>query len=292
MGSTLQIPSHSRLFTWPRFLTPTLYYFLSRCLAKTTMKLATVCKNKPNTLFSGGFCGFLRGVWRNVAGCLRGILVAFFSFLPIRCKSALNRKIRRGCRVKPAYPTPMHYCAASSNATHMHGREAEYVETIQLVTIHMVFGCFILWKRCQKKKLGDFDHNWWTTKKVKVFQAFEDPRHSIHCHIIASSDGKEMQFFETNQIQSGSQDIRHLFKAHYGFPLQNPIQARGEIQNWTRPHPKLKRACILIRAGINDRLFWRLKHAVFELSQCVSFFCPGLEFQWARFLVRFYYSAM
>ena len=48
--------------------------FLSRCLAKTTMKLATVCKNKPNTLFSGGFCGFLRAF----GGMLRGVCGAFW----------------------------------------------------------------------------------------------------------------------------------------------------------------------------------------------------------------------
>ena len=92
-------------------------YFLSRCPSKTTTELATMCKHKPKkTVF--WICGSLRvfvGVLRIFAGCLRGVLVVLFCFLQILCKSALNRKSRRGCGVRPAYPTPMHYSGSLKN---------------------------------------------------------------------------------------------------------------------------------------------------------------------------------
>ena len=52
-------------------------YFLFRCLAKTTAELATMCKRKPKTLFSGfaGVCGFLRAF----CGFLRDVCGAFWS---------------------------------------------------------------------------------------------------------------------------------------------------------------------------------------------------------------------
>ena len=51
------------------------YTFLSGCLAKTSAELATMCKHKPKTLFSG-----FAGVLRIFAGFLRGVLVALFLF--------------------------------------------------------------------------------------------------------------------------------------------------------------------------------------------------------------------
>ena len=57
----------------------------------------------------------------------------FFCFWQILCKSALNRKSRRGCGVRPAYPTPMHYSGSLKNATYMRGRGEEYVETFKII---------------------------------------------------------------------------------------------------------------------------------------------------------------
>ena len=110
-------------------------YFLSRCLSKTTTELATMCKHKPKTQFSGfaGVCGFLRafcGFLRDVCGAFWS---RFFVFLQILCKSALHRKSRRGCGVRPAYPTPMHYSGSLKNATYMRGRGEEYVETFKII---------------------------------------------------------------------------------------------------------------------------------------------------------------
>ena len=118
-------------------------YYLSRCLAKTTTELATMCKHKPKTMFSGfaGVCGFLR----IFAGCLQGVLVAFFVFLLILCESALKRKSRRGCGVRPAYPPPLHYYSGSLKNCYLHARETggKYDETnIQNYPISMVFGRF------------------------------------------------------------------------------------------------------------------------------------------------------
>ena len=124
-------------------------YFLSRCLSKTTTELATMCKHMPKTMFSGfaGECGFLR----IFAGCLRGVLVAFFCFLQILCKSALNKKSRRGCRVKPIYPTPMNYSGSLKN-WYLHAREmgGKYDETFKNYPISMVFGHFSFWWRSPK----------------------------------------------------------------------------------------------------------------------------------------------
>ena len=63
-----------------QFLTPILFFF--GCLAKASAELATMCKHKPKTLFSG-FAGVLRvfaGVLRIFAGFVRGVLVALFLF--------------------------------------------------------------------------------------------------------------------------------------------------------------------------------------------------------------------
>ena len=119
-------------------------YFLSRCLSKTTTELATMCKHKPKTQFSGfaGVCGVFAGVLRIFAGCLRGVLVAFFLFfLQILCKSALHRKSKRGCGVRPAYPTPMHYPGSLKNC-YLHARETggKYYETFKTIQFPWLLG--------------------------------------------------------------------------------------------------------------------------------------------------------
>ena len=129
-------------------------YSLSRCLAKTTAELATMCKHKPITMFSGfaGVCGFLQvffGFFWDVCG-------AFWSrfFLQILCQSALNRKSRRGCGVRPAYPTPMNYSGSLKNwylhAREMGGKYRKIWWNIQNYSISMVFGRFSFWWRSQK----------------------------------------------------------------------------------------------------------------------------------------------
>ena len=65
------------------------YTVLSGCLAKTSAELATMCKNKPKTLFSGfaGVCGFLRAF----CGILRDFCGAFWAgFFGFDGKSIVN----------------------------------------------------------------------------------------------------------------------------------------------------------------------------------------------------------
>ena len=105
------------------------YTFLYGCLAKTSAELATMCKHK--------FSGFA-GVLRIFAGFLRGVLVALFLFFCRFCaKSALNRKSRRGCGVRLAYPTLMHYSGSlkSCSLHNLHARDGEglYDETLKII---------------------------------------------------------------------------------------------------------------------------------------------------------------
>ena len=115
-------------------------YFLSRCLSKTTTELATtsMCKHKPKALFSGfadlqAFCGMFAGRFGRV----------FCFFLQILCKSALHRKSRRGCGIRPAYPTTMHYSGSLKNC-YLHARETggQYYETFKTIQFPWVFGRF------------------------------------------------------------------------------------------------------------------------------------------------------
>jgi len=124
-------------------------YFLSRCLSKTTTELATMCKHKPKTQFSGfaGVCGFLRaffGFLRDVCGVFWS---RFFVFLQILCKSALHRKSKRGCGVRPAYPTPMQPQKLLLTCA---GDRRKILWNIQNYPISMVFGRFNFWWRSQK----------------------------------------------------------------------------------------------------------------------------------------------
>ena len=118
-------------------------YFLSRCLSKTTTELATMCKHKPKKKVFW-ICGSLRvfaGVLRIFAGCLRGVLVVILCFLQILCKSALHRKSRRGCGVRPAYPTPMHYSGSLKNS-YLHARETggKNYETFKIIQFPWFLG--------------------------------------------------------------------------------------------------------------------------------------------------------
>ena len=130
-------------------------YFLSRCLSKTTTELAAMCKHKPkNPVF--WICGSLRvfaGVLRIFAGCLRGVLVVFFCFLQILCKSALHRKSRRGCGVRPAYPTPMHY-SGSLKKSYLHARETggKYHETFKIIQFPWFLGVSVFDDDSKKKQ--------------------------------------------------------------------------------------------------------------------------------------------
>ena len=65
-------------------------YYLSRCLAKTTTELATMCKHKPKTMFSGfaGVCGFLRVF----CGMFAGRFGRFFCFFADSVRKCFEEK--------------------------------------------------------------------------------------------------------------------------------------------------------------------------------------------------------
>ena len=157
-GSTLN-PGHSCLFTWVRFLTPiltTVVYCLSRCLAKTTTELATtsMCKHKPKTLFSGfadlqAFCGMFAGRF--------GRLFLFLAYSVQKCFEQKNN--RRGCGVRPAYPTPMHYSGLKNCYLHARERGGKYDETFKIIKFPWFLSVSVFWWRSQQK-LGGSDHNW------------------------------------------------------------------------------------------------------------------------------------
>ena len=160
MGSTLN-PGHSCFFTGMQFLTPILF-FLFGCLAKASAELATsvkLCKHKPKTLFSGfagvcgrfaGFCGRFADFCGIFAGCFGRVVFVFCRFC---AKSALNRTSRRGCGVRPAYPTLMHYSGSLKNCylhnLHARDREGLWWNT-QNYPISMVFVRFSFWWRSPK----------------------------------------------------------------------------------------------------------------------------------------------
>ena len=110
-----------------QFLTP--IFFLSGCLAKTSAEVATMGKHKPKTLFSG-----FAGVLRIFAGRFGRVVFVFCRFC---AKSALNRTSRRGCGVRPAYPTLMHYSGSLKNCSlhslHARDREGLYDETLKII---------------------------------------------------------------------------------------------------------------------------------------------------------------
>ena len=137
-------------------------YFLSRCLAKTTAALATMCKHKPkNPVFLdlrvfACFCGR----FADFCGCLRGVLVALFYFLQILCKSALNRKV--GGVAESDLQTQLQWTtlAASNIDTYMRGRwEENYIdETFKIIQFPWFLGVSVF--DDDPKKLGGSDDNW------------------------------------------------------------------------------------------------------------------------------------
>ena len=138
-------PCHSRLFTWVWFLTPTLLFFKSRCLAKTTTKLGMVYRVQKQTKHPVFWiCGPLRAFCGFLAGCLPGVLVGFLVFCGFGAKVLWTGRSRGGCGVRPACPTTVHYCAASRNATYMRGRGEEYVETFKMLQFPWFLGVSVL----------------------------------------------------------------------------------------------------------------------------------------------------
>ena len=139
------------------------YYFfiLFRCLAKTTTELATMCKHKPKTMLSGfaGVCWFLRAFWGFLRDVCGAVWSRFFAFCRFCAKVLLNRKSRRACRVRPAYPTPMHYSGSLKNC-YLHARDTggKSDETFKIIQAPLFFGISVF--NDYPKKLGGFDHNW------------------------------------------------------------------------------------------------------------------------------------
>ena len=68
----------------------------------------------------------------------------FLFFLQILCKSALHRKSKRGCGVRPAYPTPMHY-SGSLKKCYLRARETggKYYETFKTIQCPWLLGVSI-----------------------------------------------------------------------------------------------------------------------------------------------------
>ena len=130
-------------------------YFLSRCLSKTTTELATMCKHKPKTQFSG-----FAGVLRIFAGCLRGVLVAFFFVFCRFCAKVLCTE-----KVGGVAESDLHtqlQCttlAASKIATYMHRRREEHIMKHSKLSNFHGFWAFQFLMTIPKK-LGGFNHNW------------------------------------------------------------------------------------------------------------------------------------
>ena len=102
-------------------------YFLSRCHSKSTTELATMCKHKLKTQFSGfaGVCGFLRAF----CGFLRDVCGAFWSWFCVFCRFCA--KVLCTEKVGGVAESDLHtqlQCttlAASKIATYMRGRREE-----------------------------------------------------------------------------------------------------------------------------------------------------------------------
>ena len=133
------LKSRSLLLVYRDAISDSYTFFLSGCLAKTSAELATMCKHKPKTLFSGfaGVCGFC-GRFADFCGIFAGRFGrVVFVFCRFCAKSALNRTSRRGCGVRPAYPTLMHYSGSLKNcylhSLHARDREGLYDETLKII---------------------------------------------------------------------------------------------------------------------------------------------------------------
>ena len=136
-------------------------YFLSRCLAQTTAELATMCKHKPKTLFSGfaGVCGFLRAF----CGFLWDVCGAFWSRLFIFCR--FRAKVLWTEKVGGVAESDLHTqlqwttLAASKIDTYMRGRwEENMMKHSKLSNFHGFWAFQFL--MTIPKKLGGSDDNW------------------------------------------------------------------------------------------------------------------------------------
>ena len=137
-------------------------YFLSRCLSKTTTELATMCKHKPKTQFSGfaGVCGFLRAF----CGFLRDVCGAFWSrFFVFFCRFCA--KVLCTEKVSGVAESDLHtqlQCttlAASKIAIYMRGRREENIMKHSKLSNFHGFWAFQFLMTIPKK-LGGFNHNW------------------------------------------------------------------------------------------------------------------------------------
>ena len=81
-----------------------------------------------------GFCGRFADFCGIFAGRFGRVVFVFCRFC---AKSALNRTSRRGCGVRPAYPTLMHYSGSLKNCylhnLHARDREGLYDETLKII---------------------------------------------------------------------------------------------------------------------------------------------------------------
>ena len=120
-------------------------YSLSRCLAKTTAELATMCKHKPITMFSGfaGVCGFLQvffGFFWDVCGAFW----SRFFFCRFCAKVLWTEKV--GGVVESDLHTQLQWTtlAASKIDTYMRGRWEEiigkYDETFKIIQFPWFLG--------------------------------------------------------------------------------------------------------------------------------------------------------
>ena len=102
-------------------------YFLSRCLAKTTAELATMCKHKPKTLFSGfaGVCVFLRAFCGFLWDVCGAFWSRFFTFCRFCAKVLWTEKV--GGVAESDLHTQLQWTtlAASNIDTYMRGRWEE-----------------------------------------------------------------------------------------------------------------------------------------------------------------------
>ena len=136
IGSTLN-PGHSCLFTRMRFLTHILFYLDALQKLLRNLQLCVHTNQKPCFLDLRAFAGF-GGRFADFCGIFAGRFGrVVFVFCRFCAKSALNRTSRRGCGVRPAYPTLMHYSGSLKNCylhnLHARDREGLYDETLKII---------------------------------------------------------------------------------------------------------------------------------------------------------------
>ena len=121
-----------------QFLTPILFFYLD-ALQKLLLNLQLCVNTNQKPCFLdlrafAGFCGRFADFCGIFAGRFGRVVFVFCRFC---AKSALNRTSRRGCGVRPAYPTLMHYSGSLKNCylhnLHARDREGLYDETLKII---------------------------------------------------------------------------------------------------------------------------------------------------------------